>query len=152
MPATPTPWRSCRWEAVGGWGNGRKHPSHAVVALQLYLSFSNASVPVPARALVAFARVAVPARGSASVTLRVPPRVNAVMRAGDLVEEIQPGRRTLWLGGCSDPARLPGVALAFTTVGAPTPLSECPAGSRGGREEPLRAGDAAVVHTRVGGV
>ena len=53
-------------------------------------------MPVPLRALVAFERVAVPPHSSTSVTLRISPRVNAVMRASDLVDEVQPGRRSLW--------------------------------------------------------
>ena len=92
---------------------------------QLYLSHGAPTVPVPVRALVAFQRVRVPAGRSVDVALQVLPRQNAVLRAGDLAEEVQPGPRSLWLGGCSEPRLLTGVRLAFTTVGVATPLDVC---------------------------
>jgi beta-glucosidase len=94
--------------------------------VQLYLTLGNASVPVPRRQLAAFARVFVPGNGgTAKVTLEVRPSLQSVMRAGDYVDVVEPGLRTLWVGGASDPAVLPGAAAAYTVVGTTTPVGQC---------------------------
>ena len=90
------------------------------------MSILNATVPTPVRALADFARVAVPAHSSATVTLRIPPRLNAVLDEA-LQDVVPPGPRSLWVGGASDPEAAPGMRGGWVTVGAATPVSVCEA-------------------------
>ena len=94
--------------------------------MQAYVTIRNATVPTPVRALADFARVSVAAHGSAQVQLRIPPRLNAVLSAA-LVDVVEPGSRSLWVGGASDPAAAPGVLGGWSTVGEATPVAACEA-------------------------
>lgn len=101
-------------------------PFDADEVAQLYVSLPGASAPTPLRALGAFARVRVPARGAAAVNLTVTPRARSLLRAGDLARVVEPGRVELWLGGASDPRRAPGAAAGFVVEGAATLVDDCP--------------------------
>lgn len=101
--------------------------------VQAYVTVHNATVRVPIRQLVAFARVRVPAGGAVEVPLTFAPERHAVLRNPDLVTVIEPGPRTIWVGGASDPAAAPGVAGSFAVVGAATPLSSCARQGRSSR-------------------
>ncbi len=93
--------------------------------VQAYAALPDASFPAPRRTLVDFARVRVPAGGAASVTLRVTPRARSVLREGDLARVTEPGRVQLWVGGCSDEGRLPGVAAQALVAGPAVELEQC---------------------------
>ena len=93
--------------------------------VQAYAALPDASFPAPRRTLVDFARVRVPAGGEVSVTLRVTPRARSVLREGDLARVTEPGRVQLWVGGCSDEGRLPGVALQALVTGPAVQLEQC---------------------------
>ena len=43
-------------------------------------------------------------------------RARRVLREGDLARVTEPGRVQLWVGGCSDEGRLPGVAAQALVV------------------------------------
>lgn len=122
--------RACAPGRVRLFG-GLKAPSTPSPPLnsKAYVTIHNVTVPTPVRALVDFARVAVPAHSSAVVQLRVPPRLNAVLDAS-LVDAVPPGPRTLWVGGASDPAAAPGVQGGWETVGPATPVANCEAARR----------------------
>lgn len=102
-------------------------PADGEEVVQMYASQPNASAPVPQRLLADFARVAIPAGGQATVTLTLAPFQNSLLREGDLLRVVEPGPRSLWIGGCSDPARLPGASATFTTTGITTPVAQCAA-------------------------
>ena len=91
--------------------------------VQLYLSLLEASTPTPRRALVAFDRVWLPAGTATRVSLTLTPRLNAVMRAGDYVDVVEPGRRVVYVGGDSAAA----FSAGFATVGTVTPVAVCEA-------------------------
>ncbi len=93
--------------------------------VQAYAALPDASFPAPRRTLVDFARVRVPAGGAVSVSLRVTPRARSVLREGDLARVTEPGRVQLWVGGCSDEARLPGVAVQALVAGPAVELAQC---------------------------
>ena len=77
------------------------------------------------RTLVDFARVRVPAGGAVDVNLTVSPRARSVLRQGDLARVSEPGRVQLWIGGSSDSARLPGVAVLVTVAGPAVEVDLC---------------------------
>ena len=93
--------------------------------VQVYATLDAASVPTPRRALVAFARVRVPAHGEIMVNLTVTPRARSVLREGDLVRVVEPGGVRLWVGGCSDERMAPGAVATFAVVGATTGIDRC---------------------------
>jgi beta-glucosidase len=102
-------------------------PFDADEVVQAYASLPDASFVAPARALVGFARIRVPALGLARVALQVTPRARSILREGDLVRVVEPGRVLLWVGGCSAPALAPGAAADFTVVGAAVSVDSCEA-------------------------
>ena len=93
--------------------------------VQVYATLADATVPTPRRALVAFTRVRVPARGGIDVNLTITPRARSVLREGDLARVVEPGRVDLWVGGCSDASKAPGAATAFAVVGQTTDIDRC---------------------------
>lgn len=121
-PAAPTP---CDTITVSADVTNTS-PIDGEEVVQLYLALRGASVPTPLRALVDFVRVAIPAGVTRTVTLRVTPRLNSLMRAGDYEDVVQPGVRTLYVGGTS---ALAGLALRgdVTVTGAETPVARCEA-------------------------
>ena len=98
-------------------------PVDGAEVVQLYLSLLEASTPTPRRALVAFDRVWLPAGTATRVSLTLTPRLNAVMRAGDYVDVVEPGRRVVYVGGDSAAA----FSAGFATVGTVTPVAVCEA-------------------------
>jgi hypothetical protein len=69
----------------------------------------------------------VPAHGQVATTLTVTARARSILRAGDLVRVVEPGRVGLWAGGCSDERRCaPGAAAAFAVEGASVEIDKCP--------------------------
>jgi beta-glucosidase-like glycosyl hydrolase len=93
--------------------------------VQAYAALPDASFPAPVRTLVDFARVRVPAGGAVDVNLTVSPRARSVLRQGDLARVSEPGRVQLWIGGSSDSARLPGVAVLVTVAGPAVEVDLC---------------------------
>jgi hypothetical protein len=95
---------------------------------QLYLSIdaSSASVPVAIRQLVNFHRASVETGSQEKVSFVLSPEDNAVMRDPDFKLVVEPGRRTVWIGGSSLKAATPGgVEVVFEVVGETTLLSHC---------------------------
>jgi len=81
--------------------------------VQLYMTIHNASVPVPIKQLVSFARIHLSPGQERTVTFTVAPEDNAVMRDPDFVQIVESGRRQLWIGGSSDARVSPGVTASF---------------------------------------
>jgi len=84
--------------------------------VQVYGALRNATVQVPRRQLLAFQKVAVPARGSVRVTLTVPPAARAVLRAGDLARAVEPGAIDVRVAASSDAAAPGGAGVEGTVV------------------------------------
>lgn len=136
-PASPGP---CDILTVTATLTNTGGPMGAEVA-QLYTAFPGASVPAqPIKALVNWDKVMLAPGASTTLTLTISPEDNAVLREGDFVPVIEPGARTLWLGGSSDSGGVtPGLAGGYTIQGSVTPLAQCSGGV------PVRNGAAAHV-------
>ena len=93
--------------------------------VQAYAALPDASFPAPRRTLVDFHRVRVPAGGAVNVSIAVTPRARSVLREGDLTRVTEPGRVQLWIGGCSDEARLPGIAVEVLVTGTAVVVDQC---------------------------
>jgi len=93
--------------------------------VQAYAALPDASFPAPSRTLVDFHRVRVPTGGAVNVSIAVTPRARSILREGDLVRVTEPGRVQLWIGGCSDETRLPGVAVDVLVTGPAVEVDQC---------------------------
>ena len=121
---------------VGGAATGDE-------VVQLYLSIHNATVPTPKHPLVFFQRrvfgsnADVRARGSPRtqlVSFVLLPEDHAVMRGQDYQQTVQPGNRTVWVGGGQPDMGAPGVKFTFEVTGVQRTVDECAAsgGAQGG--------------------
>ena len=97
--------------------------------VQVYITFSNTSVPMPLLQLWNFTRIYnIDAGSSQLVKLSLSPRSMAIFRDGDFEQIIEPGVRNVWVGG-GQPGESAGLAGTFTVTGNPTPLSLCGEGA-----------------------
>ena len=99
----------------------------------------HSTVPVPARQLSSFARVRVAAGAARDVTFTIVPEDHSVMRGGhgaDFAPVLELGARRVWVGGCSSPARCPGVAAAFSVA---RPAGQARGQARQARQTLLRS-------------
>jgi beta-glucosidase len=107
-------------------------PSPADEVVQLYVALMNASVPTPLRSLVSFTRhVFSTGPRQTVVKFRMLPEDHAVLRKGDFVPTVEPGMRTVWVGGGQPGTGAAGVALIFYVRGAATTVATC-AAQKGG--------------------
>ena len=92
---------------------------------------NSTALRTPRTQLLAFAKVFVPAQGSARAVLVIPPEAHAVLgESAGLPLLVQPGLIALRVAGSSDPDSYPGSSGAgltgsVTVVGPAVPLSEC---------------------------
>ena len=114
---------------VGGAATGEE-------VVQLYVTIHNATEPTPKHQLVSFQRRAfgsnseAHARGSSGtqlVTFVLLPEDHAVMRGQDYQQIVQPGNRTVWVGGGQPDTGAPGVTFTFEVRGAQRTVDECAA-------------------------
>jgi hypothetical protein len=97
--------------------------------MQAYVTIHNATVTTPLLALADFVRVRVPAMSSLVVKLSVKPRLNSVL-SESFVDVVEPGLRTVWIGGSSAAGKGPGVFGSWQTVGQVTPVMTCESASK----------------------
>ncbi|XP_077989356.1 uncharacterized protein LOC144443692 [Glandiceps talaboti] len=94
---------------------------------QCYLSWNNATIPVPKWQLVSFNRTEIQPNQSISITFTIVPRVMAVYTTQWVIE---PGIYTVYVGGQqpNQVTQVPSNVLKgqFKVTGSPTPLSKCP--------------------------
>ncbi|XP_075709407.1 uncharacterized protein LOC142742989 isoform X2 [Rhinoderma darwinii] len=94
--------------------------------IQVYMSWSNASVPVPRWQLVGVQRVTIPLRGSVKVSLSVLPRQRAVWTDHWILE---PGKFGIYVGGQQpfQVTKVPSNVLetSFTVEGETLPFNTC---------------------------
>lgn len=104
-------------------------PSPADEVVQLYVTLANASVPTARRSLVSFTRhvFGVGDDKKTVVKFRLLPEDHAVLRAGDFALTVEPGMRTVWVGGGQPGTGAPGVALTFDVQGAASTVDACAA-------------------------
>lgn len=98
----------------------------AAEVVQVYATITNASVPVPLRQLVGFARVFIPAGATAALSFTLQPRQWTVLRAGDYGEQVEPGTRLLTVGGGQPGDNgTPVLSGSFNVTGPTTPFAAC---------------------------
>merc|ERR1712060_704710 len=103
--------------------NLRHEGPTADVIVQAYMSFVNASVPVPKIQLVAFTKEYNVSDGEQrSVTLSVAAARRAIITNEPFVRTVEPQSAKFWVGARPD-SQTPGVVVDFT--GMPTALSDC---------------------------
>jgi len=94
--------------------------------VQFYVSDLQAPVRVPIRQLQGFKKVKALEPGERrQVEFELTARQMAIMREGDYVEMVVPGKRSIWVGGGQPNTLAPGQPAAFSVVGPSTPLSQC---------------------------
>ncbi|XP_056413136.1 uncharacterized protein LOC130356112 isoform X2 [Hyla sarda] len=94
--------------------------------IQVYMSWTNASVPVPRWQLVGVNRVTIPLNGSVKVSFSVLPRQRAVWTNNWILE---PGKFNIYVGGQQpfQVTKVPSNVLQadFTVLGVTCPLNTC---------------------------
>jgi hypothetical protein len=139
-------------------------PASADEVVQVYLSVHNATVPTAKHSLVSFARVsftddtphtlysspanedddAEEGEEGRQISFTILPEDHAVLRDPDFAQTVEPGLRTVWVGGGQPGTGAPGVSLTFTTEGSAMTVDECAnmAGGTGRAATEWSAGNA----------
>jgi beta-glucosidase len=113
--------------------------------VQVYVTIHNSTVTAAKHQLVTFSRVTLTASmQTKALAFRLLPEDHAVLREPDFAQTIEPGLRTVWIGGGQPGTAAPGVTLTFTVVdGASKTVDECAAqpGGTGRAVHEFVAGD-----------
>ena len=87
--------------------------------VQVYVAIHNSTVPTPKHQLVTFSRVTLNASmHTENLAFRLLPEDHAVLRDPDFAETVEPGLRTVWIGGGQPGTAAAGVALTFRVAGS----------------------------------
>lgn len=100
-------------------------PMAGAEVVQAYISMPSSSVSTPIRALVDFSKVLLQPGQAQDVSLTVTPRLQSILRAGDYADVVEPGPRSVWVGGASAPGWAGGVGGGYAVQGQTTPLAQC---------------------------
>lgn len=100
-----------------GSGGGTAPSSDEVV--QVYVAIHNSTVPTARHQLVTFSRVTLTtSRRQQTLAFRLLPEDHSVLRDPDFAQTIEPGLRTVWVGGGQPGTAAAGVALTFEVSGS----------------------------------
>lgn len=105
-------------------------PQPAEEVVQLYLSIHNSSVTVPRHQLVSFQRPKFSKDDPSSrlLTFSILPEDQAILRNPDFDQTVEPGLRSVWVGGGQPGTGAAGVALSFEVQGRAKSVQACPSG------------------------
>lgn len=113
--------------------------------VQVYVTIHNSTVTTAKHQLVTFSRVSLTASMQTKIlAFRLLPEDHAVLRDPDFAQTIEPGLRTVWIGGGQPGTGAAGVALTFSVAGSSSiTVDECEAqpGGTGRAVRELAVGD-----------